>query len=299
MALKENKTSSAENAAQKDKQKKVLAGVLCALLGIVFYFQDPLGLFTKEEPTVNAQSLATPAPKVSPTPRNGALKGEDPNRVIDQPLNTALIAGKFTPLDGSARNIFVYPTPTPVPTPKPLPPVPPGPPPPTPPIVVVGIQPTGVIGRTGDFALTVTGLKFPADARVYIEGREAQTTLLDESHLKATVSAEAIRTPGNLGVQVRSVSDANMFSNQLTLNVAEPPKPPFRYVGLIVSRQAKIGVLKPDADEDPFNVEEGKSYGTGKKWKVVSINAQKMEILDNDIKVSHTINFTPDSSTTP
>lgn len=145
--------------------------------------------------------------------------------------------------------------------------------------------------------MTVTALNFKEGDRAYIEGREAQTTLLDDSHIKVKVSAEAIRNPGNLGVQVRSVGDAKRFSNQLTLNVAEPPKPPFRYVGLIVSRQGKIGVLKPDSDDDPFNVKEGESYGSGKKWKVVSINAQKMEILDNDIKVSHTVNFSPDATT--
>jgi hypothetical protein len=219
------------------------------------------------------------------------------DEVVTEPLDTRLINIKFTPLDGISRNIFVYPTPTPVPTPKPLPPGPTPTPAPTPDIVVVGIQPTGVIGRTGDFEMTVTALNFKEGDRAYIEGREAQTTLLDESHIKVKVSAEAIRNPGNLGVQVRSAGDPKRFSNQLTLNVAEPPKPPFRYVGLIVSRQGKVGVLKPDSDDDPFNVKEGESYGTGKKWKVVNISAQKMEILDNDIKVSHTINFSPDTTT--
>ncbi len=297
MAAPEKKLAAEE--AQKEKQKKVLAGVLIALLGIVFYFQDPLGLFSKEEANTAGpvKPLASPSSKVSPTPRIGGAKGEDPNRIIDRALRVELINAKFTPLDGIARNIFVYPTPTPIPTPKPLPPQPPVPPPPTPEIVVVGIQPTGVIGRTGDFDMTVTALNFKEGDRAYIEGREAQTTLLDDSHIKVKVSAEAIRNPGNLGVQVRSVGDAKRFSNQLTLNVAEPPKPPFRYVGLIVSRQGKIGVLKPDSDDDPFNVKEGESYGSGKKWKVVSINAQKMEIFDNDIKVSHTVNFSPDATT--
>ena len=292
MAAKE-KTASATGEAQKEKQKKVLAGVLFALLGVVAYVQFFSGGSTPP-PMANAKPLTSPSPKVSPTPRNGAAK---PDELVTDPLNTRLIDAKFTPLDGIARNIFVYPTPTPVPTPKPLPPGPTPTPAPTPDIVVVGIQPTGVIGRTGDFDMTVTALNFKDGDRAYIEGREAQTTLLDESHIKVKVSAEAIRNPGNLGVQVRSVGDAKRFSNQLTLNVAEPPKPPFRYVGLIVSRQGKIGVLKPDSDDDPFNVKEGESYGTGKKWRVVSINPQKMEILDNDIKVSHTINFSPDSTT--
>ena len=295
MAAKE-KPASATGEAQKEKQKKVLAGVLFALLGIVAYLQFFRGDATPQ-PVANAKPLTSPSPNASATPRGGA-KAEE-LRIADSPLNLQPIYAKFTPLDGSSRNIFVYPTPTPVPPPPAVKTPTPGPPPPTPDIVVVGIQPTGVIGRTGDFDMTVTALNFKEGDRAYIEGREAQTTLLDESHIKVKVSAEAIRNPGNLGVQVRSVGDAKRFSNQLTLNIAEPPKPPFRYVGLIVSRQGKIGVLKPDSDDDPFNVKEGESYGTGKKWKVVSINAQKMEILDNDIKVSHTINFSPDPSTNP
>jgi hypothetical protein len=292
------KQASATSEAQKEKQKKVLAGVLFVLLGVVFYAQDPLGWFTPEDTagTVANVGPATPTPRVSPTPRVAGSK-EESNRIVDSPLNLQPIFAKFTPLDGISRNIFVYPTPTPPPPPPAIKTPTPGPPPPTPEIVVVGIQPTGVIGRTGDFDMTVTALNFKEGDRAYIEGREAQTTLLDESHIKVKISADAIRNPGNLGVQVRNAGDAKRFSNQLTLNVAEPPRPPFRYVGLIVSRQGKIGVLKPDSDDDPFNVKEGESYGTGKKWRVVSINPQKMELMDNDIKVSHTINFSPDSTT--
>lgn len=292
MASQESKTPSVE----KEKQKKLLAAVLVALLGVVFYFQDPFGFFTSEETppsgTVNAKPLTTPLAKTSPTPKNNA---NDPTRVIDSELNIAAIFGKYTPLDGSSRNIFIYPPPTPVPTPKPVATPTPGPPPPTPPVVLVGIQPTGVVGRTGEFPLTATALKFPADARVFVEGREVPTTVLDESHVKANVPAEAIRNPGNLGVMVRSAGDPNMFSNSVTLNVAEPPRPPFKYVGLIVTRQAKIGVLKPESDDDPINVREGESFGSGKKWKVTSIDAKRMEIYDNDLKIPHTINFTAET----
>jgi hypothetical protein len=48
MAAPEKKLAATEEA-QKEKQKKVLAGVLVALLGVVFYVQDPFGFFPKPE----------------------------------------------------------------------------------------------------------------------------------------------------------------------------------------------------------------------------------------------------------
>jgi hypothetical protein len=164
-----------------------------------------------------------------------------------------------------------------------------------PPLQLVGINPAGTLARTEEFNLTVTGLKFPADARIFLDGREIQTQYLDESHLQGVVTAEMKRNPGNLGVQVRSISDAKMYSNSLSLNVAEPPPPPYRYVGLIVSKQGTIAVLKAQADEDMISVKKGQVLGKPPKWEIVSISPQRIEIFDVQVKVSHVINFTGDS----
>lgn len=285
MATQENQ---APDAAQ-EQRKKVLLGVLAAVMIFVFWWQDPFELFTSDDAgtVANAQPKTSPTPRISPTPRGGK---ELP--VVTSELKPELAFLKNTPLDGIGRNIFVYPTPTPAPTPKPLPPPPPAP---TPPINLVGINPAGVIGKTGEFNMTVTGLKFPGDARIYLDGREIQTQLIDESHLQGVVTAEMIRTPGNLGVQVRSVADAKMYSNQLSLNVAEPPAPPYRYVGLIVSKQGTIAVLKSQTDDDMINVKKGQVVGKPARWEIVSISAQRIEIMDRNIKVSHVINFTGDT----
>src|SRR5205085_10380155 len=116
--------------------------------------------------------------------------------LVTQSLHPEFAYNKATPLDGSGRNIFVYPTPTPAPPP----PTPVPTPMPTPlPITLVGIMPGGVIGRTGDFTLMVTGLKFPNDARVFLDGREIKTSRQDESHLTGQVTADMIRNAGSLG----------------------------------------------------------------------------------------------------
>ncbi len=286
MAAHENPNQVAPEAAA-EQRKQVLAGVLVALMIFVFWWQDPFGLFTSDDagatPAATAQARTSPTPKGSPTPRRGA------EEVVTDPLRPELASYKNTPLDGIGRNIFVYPTPTPPPTPIPLPPATPAP---TPPIVLVGINPTGVIGRTGEQVLTVTALKAPSDGRIFLDGREMQTKVIDESHLTGILTAEMIRNPGNLGVQVRSASDAQMFSNSLSLNVAEPPAPPYRYVGLIVNKNGSTAVLKAQADDEIFNVTKGKVIG--KRWEVTNITSARIELFDIQIKVPHSIAFTGD-----
>ena len=158
----------------------------------------------------------------------------------------------------------------------------------------MGINPAGTIAKTEELNLTVTGLKFPADARIFYDGREIQTQYLDESHLQGVITADLKRNPGNPGIQVRSLSDSKLFSNSLSFNVAEPPAPPYRYVGLIVSKQGSIAVLKAQADEDMINVKKGSVLGKPPRWEVLSISPQRIEIMDVNIKVQHVINFTGD-----
>ncbi len=289
MAAHENPNQVAPEAAA-EQRKKVMAGVLLALMIFVFWWQDPLGLFTSADsgakPAATAQARTSPTPKGSPTPQRRSGVEE----VVTDPLHPELASYKNTPLDGIGRNIFVYPTPTPAPTPKPLPPAPPAP---TPPIVLVGINPQGVLGKTPDpIPLTVTAMKVPADARIFLDGREIQTKVIDDSHLTSVLTAEMIRNPGKLGVQVRSASDAQMYSNSLTLEVAEPPAPPYRYVGLIVNKNGSTAVLKSQANDEVFNATKGKIID--KRWEVTNITAARIDLVDTAIKVTHSIAFTGD-----
>jgi hypothetical protein len=103
------------------------------------------------------------------------------------------------------------------------------------------------------------------------------------------VSADAIRNAGNLGVMVRSVSDAKIFSNQVSLNVAEPPPPQYRYIGMIVRKTGTVAVLKSQTDDEVINVTKDSRF---KQWRVLSITPQKIVLEDINIRVTHTINFT-------
>lgn len=279
--MSQEKEKSKDNS---ETRKKILLGILFAVMIVVIYIQ----FFSGEDssPAVNvAQNSPVKKPSPSPTPRN-LRPGEKPLPIITQPLQFAWFDRNISG-NGTGRNIFVYPTPTPEPPPKPLPPQPT---PPPPPIRLVSVNPAGVIGKTGGFTMTIYGDPFPEDAQGFLDGRPYPTKVMSQSEVRVQIPAEAIRGAGNLGVQVRSVSDAQKYSNQLSLNVAEPPAPPYRYVGLITNKNGAMAVLKSQADETEIqSVKKGDKFGT--HWRVISISPQKIEVEDTNIKITHVINY--------
>lgn len=277
-------TAKANNS---ETRKKILLGVLGVVLLLVIYLQFFSGGDDAPPRTAGVATTGTvikPSPTVRPTPHTGGT----PEPIISQPLALAW-QSRMISSEGTGRNIFVYPTPTPTPPPTPAPPVPT---PPPPPITLMSLTPQGVIGRTGEFTLTVFGDKIPPDAQGFVEGRAFPTTIVGPTEIKIKVPPEAIRTAGNLGVMVRSQSDAKLFSNQLSLNVAEPPAPLYRYVGLISNKGGAIAVLRSQTDEqEVLNLTKGQKFGG--HWRVVNITPQRIEIEDLNIQgMMHTINFT-------
>lgn len=253
----------------------------------VFYLQ----FFTGDDSTPTtpvAGNTPTRKPSPTPTPTPRPLRpGEKAVPIITQPLQFAWFE-KRTSGDGTGRNIFVYPPPPPPPTPRPMPPQPP---PPPPPIFLSALSPSGVFGRTSGFTMNVMGDKIPEDAQVFLEGRPYPTKFHSANKVDVQVPAEAIRNGGSLGVQVRSKSDANLFSNSIGLIVQEPPLPPYRYVGLVSNKRGMTAVLKSQADEsEVLNVVKGTKVGT--HWRVVNITTTKIEIEDLNIRIVHAINLT-------
>jgi hypothetical protein len=282
---------STSGNSQDTKKKLALGGLLVVLAGVIYYQFFMGGGDPTPTPQQNAANT-TPGRGVSPSPSPRAVPraGGTPEPIISQPLDLASMTTREGANGGTGRNIFVFPTPTPIP-----PPPPPSPTPvPTPlPIGVFSINPAGVIARTGDFTMTIFGEKFPQDVQGFIDGRAYPTTFVSATEAKVKVPADAIRTPGNIGVMVRSQSNARLYSNQASLNVAQPPDPPYKYIGLIISKQGTTAVLKSQNDDDVLNVTQGQKIGG--HWRIVKISPQKIEIEDTNIKISHLINYSGES----
>lgn len=271
-----------------EKKKQLGAGLLFLVFAIVLYFQFFAGDSNQSASARVAQSGGSSRsanPKAVGSPVAQVSTREQP--VITEPLPLALLKGRGSSDGGTGRNIFLFPTPTPVPTPKPPPPTPT---PLPPPITLSLVNPAGVIARTADFNLTITGLQIPPDSKVYLSGKEYPTTFISQGQVSAAIPAAAISLSGNLRVEVKSASDPKLFSNSLNLNVADPPIPPFLYVALIVDKNGvHIAILKAQADGRLINVRVGDAID---KWKITGISGQKIDILDTGYNIPHALNFT-------
>ncbi len=270
-----------------EKKKQLFAGGLFFVLAIVVYYQ----FFSSSDAPTLATPRSTPRVTDGTAPANSqppvpVRVSQNPRPVITDPLPLTLLGGRGTP-DGAERNIFVYPTPTPVPTPKPPPPTPT---PVPPPIMITSLNPAGKIARTADFEISILGAKIPRDAKVFINGRDYPTTVLNESQLTAKIAAVAISQSGNLRVEVKSAGDASLFSNPLNLHVADPPVPPYVYVALIIDKNGvHTAIVKSQADGRLVNVRIGDALG---KWRILGINGQRLEVLDTEYDIKHQVAFT-------
>lgn len=291
---------TAARSASPEMRKRILLGTLfLVLLGVVYIQFFSGGNDRPGASTVTSNQAARAAG--SPTPRLARTTGST-LPLVTLPLDLAAIigrpasAGDANPANG--RNIFVYPTPTPPPPPKPVPPPPPLPPPP---ITLQSVTPSGVIARTGEFKATIFGSKIPPDGQIQIEGRILKTTVVSGAEATTLIPAEMIGSGGNLNLTIRSSSDQSLYSNQVSINVAEPPTPLYRYIGLIVTKGSKVAVVKEiDGDKGLLNLAENATFNcvksTGKcKWKLTNINPQKLIIEDLDLRITHTLNYTGES----
>jgi hypothetical protein len=283
---------------QKDNKKKLLlGGLLVTLVGVLYYqFFSGSGASNPQAgaaEAAGAAGVAKVAVKPTPSPTPQRQTSGTPVPIISQPLDLASIDQGNRSNGGTGRNIFIYPTPTP----PPPPPTPTPAPIPTPwPIPVYSVNPGNVIARTAAFTLTVFGEKMPQDAQGLINGRAYPTTFVNAAQVKISVPAEAIRSVGVLSVTVQSSGNTSLISNPMPVNIAAPPEPPYKYVGLITIKNVPTAVLidpGKDKDDDVFKAKKGEIIE--RKWKIINITPQMVEIEDTTIKVSHIINYTVDA----
>jgi hypothetical protein len=282
----ENPTPEQKQKSQETRNKLLLGVLLLVLVGVVYY-----QFFSKSDRPGTSPAAASSAPKTSPSPTPPRPPSGTPAPIVSQPLDLASMQRGSHSGGGTGRNIFVYKPSPPPPPPRPTPP----PPTPTPwPIPVFSLNPGGVIARTADFTLTVFGEKMPQDAQGFLNGRAYPTTFVNATQIRINVPADAIRAPGSLTVKVFSKSDPKLESNPAPLQVAAPPEPPYKYIGIITLKNVPTAVLSSQSDDNAvYNVKKGGVVGG--KWKVINITTKRVEIEDISIKVSHIINYTTET----
>jgi len=261
-----------------EKKKLIWAGLL-GLVALVFLWWALIGFGSSSKPASKPAAVATAKPNQTTKPPGGETT-EDLSAI--RPINF-----QHTPsnVPEAKRNIFAYyeppapkeklidaPTPTPTPTP---------------PVLLASVSPSNVYARTGDFTLEVSGDKFSAELRIYVDGRELGTKYRGPQQLSATMPAAMISSPGARQIMVRS-PDNRIYSNSVSLNVAPPPIPNYSYVGIIGTiHHVDTAILQDKGTKEVLNVQRGDVLGG--RFRVTSISDKELVLVDTNLKIKHNL----------
>lgn len=269
-----------------ERNKLILAAGL-GIVALIFLWWTFFG-FGSSNQTSRPAVQATPAPNragvVKTAPQTVVeFKGSDLDQL--RPINAS---NPPVSAPEPKRNIFVYYEPPPpvvkpsiIPTPTPTP---------VPPVLLASLSPSTVYARTGDFTLEVSGDKFTPQLRVVIENNELSTRYINPQQLAATVPAALIANPGGRQVMLRS-SDGKLYSNTSGISVAAPPTPNYSYIGIIgTHRYVDTAILQDKGNKETLNVQRGDLLAN--RFRVTSISEKEVVVIDNNLKVKHTLTMT-------
>ena len=281
-----------------EKKKLIGAGAL-GLVSIVVLYWALIGFDSGG--TSNTAARPTPAPSpaqqqqraAQPAARNAASQ-----EAISFKSFTPIV---YTPSSYNApearRNIFAYYEPPP--KPSPVVSTPPPTPQPPPPVLLASVSPSQVYARTADFKLELAGDKFTPSMRIYIDNRELPTAYKNPQQVSTTVPAAFIAAPGARQVVVRT-PDNQLFSNPMQINVADPPKPNFVYVGILGHRNRvdDVALVQERNNKNIINALRGDVLGG--RFRVTSISDKELVLTDTTLKIKHTIAMSePDKGVGP
>lgn len=282
------------------ERNKTIAALVLGAIAVLFLAR----LFLGGDSGKSTQQRVTPTS--STPPRNGAATAGINNQPLPLELNVPRPLPEFTQAAGvnvpeASRNIFAYSvapqrtTTAAVAVTPPVAGMTPLPTPPPPPLMLSGVSPANIFARGGEFKLDVSGDKFTAESRLYIDNQEVPTSVLSAQQLSATVPASLIAAPGARSVLVRT-PDGVLYSNTATLNVSPPPPPPFTYIGLLGNpRYSDKAILKPQQQNtDLLTVQRGDVVGG--RYRVTSISERAVDFTDTQLSIKHTLPFVDKSA---
>ena len=270
-----------------ERNKLILAGVL-GLVAILFLWWTFFG-FGSSSTKVSSGPAGQPTPSpVSRRPATTTAQSVVEFKGTDLDLRPVVYEPSSASVPEASRNIFVYyekpvqPAGTPsVPTPTPTP---------VPPVLLASLSPANVYARTGDFTLEVSGDKFTPQMRVIIDNNELSTRYINPQQVSASVPAAVIANPGARDVMLRS-ADGKLYSNAASLSVAAPPTPNYSYIGIIGTKKfIDTAILQDKTNKETLNVQRGDLLGG--RFRVTSISEKEVVVVDNNLKVKHTLAMT-------
>jgi len=271
-----------------ERNKLILAGAL-GFVALLFLWWTFFGFGSSSNTGVQrpaGQSPPSAANRVpSKLPQTSVIEGNAPSQ--DDPPRPVVYRQPVSAPE-AGRNIFVYYEPPPPGVKVPVTPTPT--PTPTPPVLLANISPANVFARTADFTLEVAGDKITSQLRVVIDNTEVPTRYIGPQQLSATVPAALIANPGSRQVLLRS-ADGKVYSNTLTLSVAEAPKPNYTYIGIIGTKHhLDTAILQDKGTKETLNVQRGDLLGG--RFRVTSISEKEVVVVDSNLKIKHSLGMT-------
>lgn len=263
------------------EKKKLLAAAFLGVVAIIFLWWTLFGFGGSTGTPQRVSTSPSPSPGIRP------VKPNEPGRLtnLTEELREVSFVNNKPDLREGGRNIFAYWEPPPKPSPGVNPPTPT--PTPTPPLLLATVSPSNVYARTADFTLDVTGDKFEPSFKIYFDGRDLPTRYQSPQQLSTTVPSTLIANPGSHQISVQS-SDAALYSNQLTLNVAEPPVPNYSYIGMYsTTRHVDTAMLQDKSDKQVKSFQRGDIVGG--RFRVTSISEKELVLVDTSLKIKHTL----------
>ena len=270
-----------------ERNKLILAGAL-GIVALLFLWWTFFGFGGSSNTGIqrpagqSPQSVANRVP--SKLPQTSVVESNAPSQDVPQPV----VYRRPVSAPEAGRNIFVYFEPQPKTVNVPVTPTPT--PTPTPPVLLANISPANVFAKTADFTLELAGDKITSQLRVVIDNTEVPTRYIGPQQLSATVPAALIANPGSRQVMLRS-ADGKVYSNTLTLSVAEAPKPNYTYIGIIgTPHHIDTAILQDKSNKETLNVQRGDLLGG--RFRVTSISEKEVVVVDSNLKIKHSLGMT-------
>ncbi len=276
------------------EQKKLIVAVALGVVALVFLYWTFFG-FGSSSPKPRSSASPTPSPRSAAVASQPAQQSPvDIKNDLGNQLQPVSLGWTSPPLTEAKRNIFAYyerPQPAPpvveVSTPTPTP---------TPPVLFASLSPSNVYAGTGDFTLEITGDKFTPQLRVSIDGRDLPARFAGPQQLSVSVPASVIAVAGQRQVVLRS-PDGSLYSNTLSLSVAQPPTPNFTYIGIIgTQRHVDTAILQDRSNREIINAQRGDVLGG--RFRVTSISEKEVVFVDTNLKIPHALTLTGDGEKT-
>lgn len=269
-----------------ERNKLILAGVL-GIVALLFLWWTFFG-FGSSKSSVQNPAGQSPSSVTNRVPSKLSPPSAVEPSVPQQEDLRPVVYPRPISAPEAGRNIFAYyePPPPPVkvsvtPTPTPTP---------TPPVLLANISPANVFAKTADFPLEISGDKITSQLRVVIDNTEVPTRYIGPQQLAATVPAALIANPGSRQVMLRS-PDGKLYSNALTLSVAEAPKPNYSYIGIIgTPHHIDTAILQDKNNKETLNVQRGDLLGG--RFRVTSISEKEVVVVDSNLKIKHSLSMT-------